>query len=75
MYTPILRVHCSFILIVFIKPYVVGQVNANQMSTHNICLYNEVHKKYTGWYLKIMKLLDCALIGVYAVIRSNMVCG
>ena len=41
------------------------------MGTHNICLYKEVDKKYTGCYLKTMKLLDCALIRVYAVIRSN----
>ena len=44
------------------------------MSTHNICLYKEVDKKYTGCNLKTMELLDCGLIGVYAVIRSNMAC-
>ena len=49
------------------------QVNAIQMSTHNICLHKEVKKKYTGYNLKTMKLLDCALIGVCAVIRSNTV--
>ena len=38
-----------------------------------ICLYKEVDKKYTGCNLKSMKLLDCALIGVCAVIKSNMV--
>ena len=43
------------------------------MSTHNICFYKEVDKKYTGCYLKTAELLDCALIGVCAVIRSNMV--
>ena len=43
------------------------------MSTHNICLYKEVDIKYTGCYLKIMEFLDCALIGVCAVIRSNTV--
>ena len=48
------------------------QVNAIQMSTHNICLY-KVDKKYTGCNLKTTELLDCALIGVYAVIRSNVV--
>ena len=31
-------------------------------------------KKYTGCNLKTMELLDCALIGVYAVIRLNTVC-
>ena len=44
------------------------------MGTHNICRYKEVDKKYTGCYLKTVKLLDCALIGVCAVIRSNTVC-
>ena len=39
-----------------------GQVDAIQMSTHNICLYKEVDKKYTGCNLKTTKLLDCALI-------------
>ena len=43
------------------------------MGTHNICLYKEVDKKYTGYNLKTMDLLDCALIGVCAVIRSNTV--
>ena len=41
-------------------------------------LYKEVDKKYTGCNLKTMELFncvfDCALIGVCAVIRSNMVC-
>ena len=44
------------------------------MSTHNICLYKEVDKKYTACNLKTTKSLDCALIGVCAVIRSNTVC-
>ena len=43
------------------------------MGTHNICLYKEVDKKYTGYNLKTRELLDCALIGVCAVIRSNTV--
>ena len=45
------------------------------MSTHKICLYKEVDKKYTGCNLKTTKLLDCALIGVCVVIRSNTVSG
>ena len=48
-------------------------VDAIQMSTHKICLYKEVDKKYTGCNLKTTKLLDCALLGVCAVIRSNTV--
>ena len=32
------------------------------MGTHNICLYKEVDKKYTGWILKTTELLDCVLI-------------
>ena len=49
------------------------QVNAIQMSTHNICLYKEVKKKYICCNLKTTAFLDCALIGVCAVIRSNTV--
>ena len=48
-------------------------VNAIQMGTHNICLYKETDKKYTGCYLKTRELLDCALIGVCVIIRLNMV--
>ena len=43
------------------------------MDTHNVCLYKEVNKKYAGCNLKTTELLDCALIGVCAVIRSNTV--
>ena len=49
------------------------QVNAIQMSTHNICLYEEVDKKYTGCNLKTTELFDYALIGVCVVISSNTV--
>ena len=48
------------------------QVDAIQMPAHNICLYKEVHK-YTGCNLKTTELLDCVLIEVCAVIRSNTV--
>ena len=41
------------------------------MGTHNICLYKEVDKKYTGCNLKTG--IDCALIRACGVIRSNMV--
>ena len=34
------------------------------MGPHNICLYKEVDKKYTGCNHKTMDLLDCAFIGV-----------
>ena len=44
------------------------------MSSHNICLYKELDKKYTGCNLKTKELLDCVLIEVSAVIRSNTVC-
>ena len=49
------------------------QVNATQMGNHNICLYKEVNKKYTGCNLKITELLDRGLIIICAVIRSNKV--
>ena len=43
-----------------------GQIYAIQMGTHNICLYKEEDKK-----VKNTELLDCLLIGVCALIRSN----
>ena len=43
------------------------------MGTHNICLYKEVNKEYTGCNLNTVELLDCALTGLCAVIRSNTV--
>ena len=43
------------------------------MSTYNICLHKEVDKKYTSCNLKTTKSLDCVLIGICAVIRSNTV--
>ena len=43
------------------------------MSNHNICLYKEVDKKYTGCNLKTTELLDCALIGVSVIITLNTV--
>ena len=49
------------------------QVYAIQMGTHSICLNKEVDKKCTGFNLKTMELLDCALIGVCVVIRLNTV--
>ena len=69
----------QFFLILFIKTYVVDtylnqQVDAIQICTHNLCLYKEVDKKYTGCNLKTTKLLDCALKGVCAVIMWYMVC-
>ena len=48
------------------------QVDAIQIGTHNICLYKNINKKYTGCNLTETGLHDCALIGVCAVIRSNM---
>ena len=49
------------------------QVNAIQMGTHNICLYKRVDNKYTDCNPKTMELIDCALIGACALIRSNTV--
>ena len=43
------------------------------MSTQKICLYKEVDKNYSGCNLKTTKLLDCAIIRICAVIRSNTV--
>ena len=41
------------------------QVDVIQTDTHNLCLYKEVDKKYTGCNQKTMKDLDCApLLGV-----------
>ena len=47
--------------------------NAIQMGTHNIYRDKEADKMYTGCNLKTTELLDCALTGVCAVIRSNTV--
>ena len=47
--------------------------DAIQMGTHNICLYEEEDKQYTGCNLKTTELLDCALIRVCVAIRSSMV--
>ena len=49
------------------------QVDAIQMGTHTIGIYKEEDKKYTGCNLKTWELLDCALIGICAVIWSNTV--
>ena len=67
-----------FLLIFFLKTYVVGthlncSNDAIQIGTHNICLYKEVDKKYTGCNLKTTELLDSVFIGVCVVIRSNTV--
>ena len=67
-----------FFLIFFINAYLLGtQLNGidNQIpiGTHNICLYKNIDKKYTGCNLKTMVLLDCVCIRVRAVNRSNMV--
>ena len=58
--------------IVFIKADVEGtyrRVDAIQMDTHNIYLYKEVDKKYTGCTLQATELLDYVLTGECAVIR------
>ena len=69
-----------FLLIFVIKGICCGysfelhrQVSTIQRSSHNICLYKEIDKKYTGCNLKTMELLDFALIGVCVVIRSSTV--
>ena len=49
------------------------QVDAIQVGTHNKYLYKEIDKKYTGCNMKTPELLDCAFIGVCAVIRPNTV--
>ena len=49
------------------------QVDAIQMCTHNICVYKQVYKTYSSCNLKTTELLDRALIGVCAVIRSNTI--
>ena len=49
------------------------KVEAIQMNTNNICFYKEADKSCTSCNLKTSKFLDCALIRVSAVIRSNTV--
>ena len=63
------RFFVSLFLIVFIKAYVVWY----SFELHRQFKWvptTEVDKKYTGCNLKTTKLLDCALIGVCAVIRK-----
>ena len=43
------------------------------MGTHNICLYKEVDKKYTGCNQMTMELFDCVLIGECVVNRLNAI--
>ena len=47
--------------------------SAIQMSTHDICLYKKVDKKYISCKLKNTEFLECAFVGVCEVIRSNTV--
>ena len=71
-----------FFLIFFTKAYVVDthlncldllrQVEAVQMSTNNICFYKEVDKNMLV-VIYTTKLLDCALIGAFAVIKLTTV--
>ena len=49
-----------------------GLVEAIQMSTNSICCYKEVDKSTLDCNLHT-KLLDSALLGACAVIRSNTV--
>ena len=63
-----------FFLIFFIKAYVVGthlrlhrQVDAIQMSTHNLCLYKDVKKKYTDTVSEVY--------GIYGLCAYRGMCG
>ena len=60
-----------FLLLIFFMKALTNHCNSNGYPS--IWLYKEVDKKYTGYNLKTMELLDCALVGVCAVIRSNMI--
>ena len=48
-----------------------SRCNSNDYPQH--MPFKEVDKKYTGFNLKVTELLDCGLIGICAVIRSNTV--
>ena len=73
----------GFFHIFFIKSYVVStHLNCIDKSSqlkwvpvYSICLYKEVDKKYvTRFNLTTgTELIDCALVGVCVVIRSNTV--
>ena len=65
-----------FFLIFFIKTYVVGtHLNCidKSMQFKWVPTTYDVDKKYIGCNLKTTELLDYALIGIYAVIRSSTV--
>ena len=75
----VLAMFCAFFSVFLYESICYGysfdlhrQVDAIQMGTHNICLY-KVDKRYTVYNLNTTELLDCALKGVCAVIRLNMV--
>ena len=76
-----MRCYCVFFffLVFFIKAYVVGtHLNCNDKSVQfksvpTTCAFIKNCTKYTGCNAKTMELLDCALIGVCAVIKSNAV--
>ena len=67
------RFHCIyFFLICFIKAYVMGShLNCIDKSMQFKWVPATYIRKYTGCNLKTTELLDCALIRVCAVIRSN----
>ena len=43
------------------------QVDAIQIGIHNICLYKEVDKTYTGCNLNTTELFDCAHRGICSI--------
>ena len=73
------RKTCLMILMRFFSDFLYKSIccgysfELHRMSPHNICFYKEVERKYTYCKVKTMELLDCALTGVCAVIRSNTV--
>ena len=55
-------------LMLWVPIWIALTSRCNSNGTHNICLYKEVDKKYSGCYLKISELLDwldCAYRGMW----------
>ena len=50
------------------SPEMRQQVDAIQIVSHNICLYKEVNKKYTGC---ILKTTDCLTVRAYRGLCGN----
>ena len=75
IYTPLCRYWITLYryVLVFIVPHVDIELEDNKQFISNIPRIKKKTKKYIGRNLKTTELLDCELIGVCTVIRSDTV--